>query len=423
MRATVYPGCPKGQISIPPSKSMAHRAIICASLAEGKSEIKNIAYSDDIMTTIEAMRLWGAQITCFPDHLWITGTAGRFPQEEFVVDCHESGSTLRFLIPIFSLSGHPVHFQGRNRLLQRPQSVYEKIFQDQHLFYAQNEQEIVLQGPLASCGYVVKGDISSQFISGLLFSLPLLPGDSRIIVEPPFESASYVALTLQMLERFGVHVIFEDENTLFITGGQHYMATDYTVEGDFSQGAFFATLAAAKGNLQMMGLRHDSMQGDKEILSILQKAGAKIAAIENGYSIKKAALCGTEIDLADCPDLGPILTVLGALAQGETKISHAARLRYKESDRIAAMEIELRKAGIQIESTQDDIVIKGGYQQEAGLVFEAHKDHRIAMSLAVLGACMEQPVVIEGAQAVAKSYPNFFADLQKVGIKVDIEHD
>ena len=419
MRATVYPGAAQGEIVIPPSKSMAHRAIICASLAEGQSVVRNVAYSDDIQTTIAAMRALGARITAQGDGLAIEGVQGVGALQSATVDCRESGSTLRFLIPVFALGNQETRFTGRNRLLQRPQTVYESMFRAQNLPYRQNAEEICLQGPLRAGDYEIAGDISSQFISGLLFALPLLAGDSRIIVRPPYESRSYVELSLQMLARFGIEVRWAGENTLLIPGGQRYRPADYTVEGDYSQFAFFAVLAAIGGNLRCLGLDHDSRQGDRQIVDILKRAHAEVTEIENGYAVRKSPLRACSIDLADCPDLGPVLTVLAAFSQGTTRIYHAARLRYKESDRIAAMQTELRKIGVAIEGGADEIVIRGGGLYRGGCALDGHRDHRIVMSLAVLAAGLPEPIEIIGAHAVEKSYPNFFADWQKVGIKVE----
>lgn len=415
---TPFAGVPS--VRVPPSKSMAHRAILCASLACGSSTVRNVAYSDDITATISGMRQLGARIETLPDSVRIEGAANRTPLRDVVVDCNESGSTLRFFIPVFTLDGGPVTFTGRNRLLQRPQGVYETLYHERGLRFDTSPQGITVEGSLTSGTYEIDGNISSQFISGLLFALPLLEGDSLLRIRPPFESKSYVELTLQILEEFGVHTSFVDENTIAVPGGQTYHACDCTVEGDFSQLAFFAVLGAVHGALDCTGVRADSRQGDKVILDILKRAGTQIQLLENGCRIVPGSLAGTEIDLADCPDLGPILMVLAMYAQGETKIINAGRLRYKESDRIAAMEQELRKFGADITSTENEVVIHGKKTYCCTEEISGHTDHRIVMSMAVAGICSGHPVTINGAECIRKSYPGFFEDLQAIGIHVEV---
>ena len=421
MQATVYPSPVSGTVVVPPSKSFAHRAILCAALAGGHSEVHNLTYSQDVRATIEGMRALGARIETHDTWAEIEGVPDLTAFAGGVVDCNESGSTLRFLIPLFAQCGRPVTFVGRNRLLQRPQTVYQEVFQERGLSYAHREDGITIQGPLPAGEYVLAGDVSSQFISGLLFLLPLLPGDSVIRIRPPYESRSYVELTLQVMEAFGVKASYKDPYTLCIPGGQRYQATRYTVEGDYSQLAFFAVLGALFGQVTCLGVSQGSLQGDGVILPILKRFGAQVQPVDGGFSIAKGDLTGGEIDLSDCPDLGPILTVLGAFSQGETHLSHAARLRYKESDRAQAMETELKKLGVTISSGEDDLYIRGNSSYEGGVAVDGHLDHRIVMSLAVaaMGCC--QPVTIGGAQAIEKSYPGFFTDFQQVGGKVVLE--
>ncbi|WMJ22526.1 3-phosphoshikimate 1-carboxyvinyltransferase [Paludicola sp. MB14-C6] len=420
MKATIYPSVCKKEVTIPPSKSMSHRAIICACLAKGKSVVSNIAYSDDTKATIEGMRQLGANITEHKSHLEIEGTSDFSRLNHATINCKESGSTLRFFIPIFSFCNQEVTFLGENRLLKRPQAIYETIFQKQGLTYEQTDSHIKINGSLQAGEYTLDGNVSSQFITGLLFALPLLNGDSTIHIKPPFESRSYVDLTLQVLEDFGVKVMFLDDNTIFIQGNQTYQPCNYTVEGDFSQFAFFAVLGAINNDIRCLGMKHNSLQGDKVILSILKQCGIQVDEIENGYLIHKGKLHGTEIDLSNCPDLGPILTILAMYAKGTTKIYNAGRLRLKESDRIEAMETELKKIGVPITTTEDTIQITGDASYHCTQQLFAHKDHRIAMSLAVAIACSNQIATIDGVECVNKSYPAFFEDLQKVGVKVDI---
>lgn len=422
MKVRVHPAAWEGtqSVRIPPSKSMAHRAIVCASLAKGRSRIENITYSDDIRATIAGMRQLGAVIETQEDAVLIEGISDPSLAQSMTVDCNESGSTLRFFVPLFTLCGKPMTFVGRNRLMQRPQTVYQELYRGQGLQFDQTDNAIVAAGRLKPGRYEIDGNISSQFISGLLFALPLLDGDSTLVIRPPFESRSYIDLTLEVLEQFGVSAFFSDAHTLQIPGNQTYQANDYTVEGDFSQLAFFAVLGAVHGDLHCTGMRADSQQGDRAILSFLERAGAAVFPEPEGYLIRKSPLISTEMDLSDCPDLGPILMVLAMFAQGETRIFNAGRLRYKESDRIAAMEAELRKFGVDIRTGAEEIWIRGKGHYACEQPLSGHRDHRIVMSMAVAGVCSGTPVVIEGAECIDKSYPAFFEDLRGLGIPVEV---
>ena len=418
MKVTCFPSLCDGQVVIPPSKSMAHRAIICASLAKGTSTLTNVSYSKDIIATIEAMKCMGATIMQQDDTLIITGT-NQFTSSKSEIFCNESGSTLRFLIPIFSLCNQELTFTGAGRLMERPQSIYQKLFQERNLKFIQSTDGITIDACLPYGEYTIKGNVSSQFISGLLFTLPLLKGDSILNILPPYESKSYVDLTLQMLHHYHVQVDQVDDFTYMIKGNQQYLASDYTIEGDFSQLAFFGVYAAINGSCHIRGVNPLSYQGDKQIIDILKKAGANVQETNDGYIITQNKLQGTTINLANCPDLGPILCVLGMYSEGTTIIENAARLRIKESDRIGAMEEELRKFGCDISSDENSITIHGKPNYLCVQSLDGHNDHRIVMALAVAIACSQGSANINGAQAISKSYPHFFEDYQKVNGKVE----
>lgn len=423
MNVQIRPSKPFGSIVIPPSKSIAHRAIICACLAEGVSVLNNIDTSEDMHATISAMECIGAKVTRDGKSLTIRGVNNQIKLIDKEINCIESGSTLRFLIPLLSLANEKVTFVGRNRLLHRPQSIYQKLYDERNIPFTHTAEKIEVEGALKSGLYELDGDVSSQFITGLLFTLPLLDGDSTIKIKAPFESKSYVDLTLQTLADFGVHLEFKDDLTLFIKGNQSYQAREYSVEGDFSQFAFFAALGAIKGEVECLGMRHDSLQGDKEIVDILMRMNANITEIENGYKISQSKLKATQIDLANCPDLGPILCVLSMYAQGQTHIINASRLRIKESDRIASMEEELAKFGVSIRSTENELFIEGGKDFMCTSDLSGHKDHRIAMSLSIASACNLSETMITGAECVNKSYPAFFEDCQKANISLIIKEE
>ena len=415
MKATIQPSTCHGSVKIPPSKSMAHRAIICAALSSGKSTISNIDYSVDIQTTIDCMRKLGAKITCHEDSVDIQGIQDFNHLIDHHIECNESGSTLRFLIPIFSLTNQKVIFTGKNRLLKRPQKVYEDLFKENNLYFNQTEEFIEIQGKLCAKEYTLKGNISSQFISGLLFTLPLLENDSKIHILPPFESKSYIDLTIQMLEKFNIHIVWEDDLTLYIKGNQKYYAHDEVVEGDFSQFAFFGVLGAINHDLEIKGMDIHSLQGDKQILDILHDFNCEIDQKDSIYTIKQSNLKAHSIDLKNCPDLGPILCTLAMFSKGTTHITNASRLRLKESDRIEAMVSECKKMGCEIEVIDDEMFIHGGYHAPS-VELDGWKDHRIVMACAI--ALTKLGGTIQGCEAITKSYPSFFEDLKSVGIEV-----
>ena len=409
-----------GTITAPPSKSMAHRAVLCAALAEGRSHITNLEFSKDISATLGAAGQLCAEVRTGPADAVVEGL-GHFRPLSAPVDCCESGSTLRFLIPIASLTGQAVTFTGRGRLMERPQSVYETLYREQDLRFEQSSAGLTVEGALTPGDYTLAGNVSSQFISGLLFALPLLDGDSTLHLLPPVESRSYIDMTRAVQAAFGVTSRWMDETTLALQGRQHYRPCDYDVEGDYSQAAFPAVLGAVCGGVTITGLRPETLQGDAVILDILRRCGAKFTRTAEGLRFEKAPLHGVDIDLADCPDLGPVLMVLGLLCEGTTVIRNAERLRLKESDRIAAMEAELRACGGVLESAGGTITVQGCadhlHAPEAPL--HGHNDHRVVMSLAVLSAAAGLPLTVDDAEAIQKSWPHFFTAIRPLGAEVE----
>ena len=421
MTAYIRPGPPpSGVLAAPPSKSMAHRAVLCAALADGESRLTGLAHSQDIDATLAAAAALGAQVEAGESWARIAGAAP-LQAPAAPVDCCESGSTLRFLIPLAALTGRPVAFTGRGRLMQRPQSVYQELFASQGLRFEQEGDTLTVAGPLRPGCFSLAGDVSSQFISGLLFALPLLDGDSRLCLKPPVESRSYIEMTRAAQSRFGVASAWLDEYTLAVPGGQAYRPRDMAIEGDWSQAAFPAALGVLAGDVTVTGLEPGTLQGDAVILDILRRCGGRAEAVPGGVRFQKSALHGTKIDLADCPDLGPILMALGLLCEGETVITNAGRLRLKESDRIAAMEQELRKLGGQIESDGGTVTIRRSALHAPAGPLWGHNDHRVVMSLTVLAAAAGLPVQIDGAEAVAKSWPGFFAAVRQLGVEVQTD--
>ena len=406
-------------VSLPSSKSLSHRALITASLAEGVSHINGIVSSRDIEATVHAMEKLGARFELNENMITVTGTGRNLHYGGSVVDCGESGSTLRFLIPLFALQKEEVKFTGHGKLMERPQTVYEQLFRDNGLLFEKKEELLHVRGPLSGGTYTIRGDISSQFITGLMMALPLCSKDSVIHVLPPFESASYVGLTMDALKRAGIQETMEG-NDIHIPGGQNYHCFDTAVEGDDSQMAFFAEMALIHGcSVEVKNVSHHSRQGDHVITDLIQQFGGKTEEIPDGYRFTGGQLHAIHADLSDCPDLGPALFALATQAEGTSVFTGCGRLRIKESDRISCMEEELRKLGCVIESEGDTVRVTGKTEIRDNAVLNGHNDHRIVMALSVLASCTDG-CVMEGAEAVSKSYPGFFEDFAACGMKVKL---
>lgn len=410
----------KGRVNIPSSKSMGHREIICAALAEGKSMVSNVSISKDILATTAGMKALGAKISYEEtgDKRATFTIEGAVPHiVKSTVDCGESGSTLRFLLPLGALDNQPVTFLGSGKLGSRPLDPYFKIFQQQGLKFTTGKHSnfpLSLTGPLQPGDFALPGNVSSQFISGLLFALPLLGADSHLTITTPLESQSYVALTLNALAKYGIKITQENFREYTIEGRQHYKTCCAQVEGDFSQGAFWLVAGTLGEKITSAGLNLKSLQGDKKILEILKAMGAKLTVDGTMVTAEKSVTHGTVIDAGDCPDIIPVLSVLAALSKGTTEIIHAGRLRIKECDRLKAMATELNKIGGQVREKPDGLVIDGVDSFTGGIV-DSWNDHRIAMSMAVASIKCQQPLIVQGAEAVAKSYPNFWEDFAALG--------
>ncbi|MDD7794939.1 3-phosphoshikimate 1-carboxyvinyltransferase [Clostridium sp. 'White wine YQ'] len=418
-KLTITPGKLKGEVKIPPSKSMAHRAVICASLSKGKSKITNIEFSEDIIATIEAMKSLGTEIKVFEDYLEIDGE-NTFTKSERLIDCNESGSTLRFMVPIALVKDSRTNFIGKGNLGKRPLNTYYEIFDRQCIKYDYEDGvlDLNVEGELKGEEFKVRGDISSQFISGLLFSLPLLKEDSKITITTKLESKGYIDLTLSMLKLYGIEIINNDYREFIIKGNQSYKAKDYRVEGDYSQAAFFLVADTIGSDVIIKDLNVNSLQGDKEILDIIARMGGEIE--ENAVGIKVATRNkkNTVIDASQCPDIIPVLTVLAAVTKGTTNIINAERLRIKECDRLKAISTELNKLGANVKELENSLVIEGVASLNGGIV-HSWNDHRIAMSLAIAATCCTEKVTIENPGCVKKSYPSFWRDYKSLGGKIN----
>ena len=404
-----------GALKAPPSKSMAHRLLICALLAEGKSTIRNLAMSEDILATIGCIKALGAETSLTAEEggdtytITVSRTAGSDSRSAQItgipeLNCRESGSTIRFFIPVvLSLSGSAV-FTGSRRLFERSVSVYEELATEKGFSITKSPCGISASGSLKGGVYTVPGGVSSQFISGLLFALPLAEEDSVIKITPPLESASYIGLTVKALYDFGIKTEKQNELTYLIKGGQKYRARDISVEGDYSNAAFFEAFNYIGGDVSLTGLSESSLQGDKVFRDIFKKLKAEET---------------DPISIADCPDLGPILFALSAALYGG-RFTDTRRLKIKESDRADAMKAELEKFGCPVTVGENDVIIgtpgKKTPLSKPRLALDGHNDHRIAMSLAVLASVTGG--VINGAEAVSKSMPDFFKRLESLGLEI-----
>lgn len=399
MIATIEKSTAFGEISAPPSKSMAHRYLICAALS-GKSEIHNVDFSEDIKATIGCLEALGSKVEIEGNTVKIGGMLSAEKLNSNKLFCNESGSTLRFLIPLCMLKGEEITLSGTKRLFERSLSVYEEMCKAQNIYFAKCENSVTVKGNISSGRYNVRGDISSQFISGLMMALPILKGESVIDITGKSESSSYLGITLKALADFGVRISRIDENTMYIKGGQTYKNRVLSVEGDYSNSAFFEGFNLIGGNVAVSGLNPNSVQGDKaykEIYPMLQKG------------------CPT-VDISDCPDLGPVLMALSAILNGAV-FTGTRRLKIKESDRGRAMAEELAKFGCKVDVEEDSIRVYPCKPVTPILPLSGHNDHRIVMAVSIL--CTVTGGKIYGAEAVAKSLPDFFMRLKKLGIKVE----
>ena len=420
----IQPFSLNGKVKIPPSKSLSHRAVIAAGLSYGECTIDNISMSEDIIATCEIMEKLGVDIKQIPNKIIVLGKgkpslAGKEGAGS-ELQCNESGSTLRFLIPIAMLTGSKVTFKGKSKLVQRTLRPYYEIFDKQNIKYTTSNGNLPLtiDGSLRPGLFELRGDVSSQFITGLIYALPLLDGDSTIKITTQMESIGYIDLTLDVLSKFGVKIENNNYREFKIKGNQHFIKRDYRVEGDFSQAAFYLAAGVLGGDVECLDLNMESLQGDRVIVDIIKNMGGNITTIDGILKASKSDLKGTIIDASQCPDLVPIAAVLAALSDGTTEIINAARVRIKESDRLKAMATELNKIGADIIEREDSLLIHGKPWLKGGVV-SSWNDHRIAMAMAIASIRCSEELTIEDSGAVKKSYPEFYEDFKSLGGKVN----
>lgn len=417
--AIIYPSLLKGEVTVPPSKSVLHRAIICAMLAKGKSVIKNAAFSKDITATVNAAKAMGADIDF--DGKTITVNGGTFTDKKAEINCFESGSTLRFMVPVAAALGIESVFTGEGRLPQRPIKELTDIISSGGVKCAVDALPLHIKGKLRAGEYKIRGDISSQYITGLLLSLPLCDGDSKVELLTPLQSKGYVDITIGVMADFGVSVT-ATENGWLIKGNQTYSPRQFTAEGDWSQAAFFLTAAALSKDSQIAvnGLNPLSKQGDREIFHILDRFGADINWMDGKVICKGKELNSLRIDASQIPDLVPILGVLMAFSNKEGEIFGAERLRIKESDRLYTLCDGLSRLGFKVRETEGGIIFSPDGHGSGERSVKGFNDHRIVMAMSVAALYYGYKVTIDDAQSIEKSYPLFFEDYNRLGGKADV---
>lgn len=398
MKIQINPSCAFGTVKAPASKSISHRALIMGAFSD-KSVIENIAFSKDIIATLDCLKAIGANVLINGNTVTIGGLNIRDIPDNVQLPCNESGSTLRFLLPICMAAGKNITLKGANRLFERPLNIYEDIAEEQGITFQKSENSVTVCGNLKSGDYSVPGNISSQFITGLLFTLPFLSGNSKITVTDKFESASYIDLTVKTMRDFGI-IINRKDNVFEISGNQKPNGIGFKVEGDCSNAAFLEAFNYLGGKVSVENLNSDTLQGDRVYKDIFE------------------GLCSQQklFDLSDCPDLAPVCFAV-ASRFGGAKFTGTKRLKIKESDRAEVMKKELSKFGIEVTVEENNVTVKNGNLQKPNENLNGHNDHRIVMSLALL--CSVTGGIIDGAEAVSKSYPCFFEEIKSIGIDVN----
>lgn len=435
MRVKIEKSTAEGAVIAPPSKSLAHRLMIACALSQNGGKVVGISDSEDMAATLDCIKVLGiasqknGDTVMFKRERENTETdennsktqgfendenskfangknnayaVGDCLKNAKVFDCRESGSTLRFFLPIAAAFFDKVVFVGSKRLLERGVEEYEKALGEKGVKVVCDGEKIVLSGRLGSGIYTLRGDVSSQYVSGLLFALPLLCGDSEIRVLPPVESRAYIDLTVDVLKKAGIEIAEKEENVFSIKGNQRYVGGEYVVEGDWSNGAMLLALNELGGNVEVVGLDENSVQGDKVCKTIFKELNENKAVI----------------DLANCPDLAPIAFCMAAVKEGATFVG-TRRLKIKESDRAQAMAQELAKFGIDVEVRENEVVIHKNDIKTPDCAICGHNDHRIVMACSILLSTVGG--VIDGAEAVKKSFPNFFETIGKLGVKYEVE--
>ena len=413
MNKTILPGARTGEVHIPASKSQAHRMLLCAAMGENEVTLRCRGLSKDILATVACLKALGASVDAEGEVLHLRPVSAP-PPGLCLLPCGESGSTLRFLLPLVGALGASAVFEREGRLPERPIEPLGRELCRNGMDIRSDGARLSCSGQLRPGAFSLPGNISSQYISALLMTLPLLEGESTLHVEGALESAAYVAMTEEVLRLGGVRTEKTGDGYRIPGGQRCRFAPELSVEGDYSNAAFFLCAGAlSERGIRVTGLDPQSRQGDRAIVPLLEEMGAQVASDGSSVTVKRAALHGITIDASPIPDLIPVLSVVAAAASGETRVIHAQRLRLKESDRLHSTTQMLRALGAEAEELPDGLVIRGGRTLAGGTV-DACGDHRIAMSAAVAGGICRGAVTICGSECVQKSYPDFWTDFQQL---------
>lgn len=409
MEKTILPSSISGILNAPCSKSYAQRAIAAALLADGTSELHHMDLCDDTAAALEVARRLGARVYFNDRYYAIDGGLNLHSDN---LDIGESGLSTRLFTPVAALCSHPVTISGHGSILKRPISAMEKPLRDLGVTIRSNKGflPIAIHGPLQGGDITVDGSQGSQFLTGLLTALPLAKNDSTIRVRN-LTSKPYIDMTIEVLSAFGVEVSHENYELFYVPSGQSYTATTYNIEGDWSGASCLLVAGAVAGEITVNNLNPNSLQADQALVYALERAGAMIVSDGNTYHVRKKALHAFEFDATDCPDLFPALVTLAANCEGRSILKGTKRLTHKESDRARTLAAEFEKLGIFVDISEEDTMVVEGGMIQAGTV-NSHNDHRIAMAMAVAGLTAAGPVTVEGAEAVSKSYPRFWEDLE-----------
>ncbi|MDY0210410.1 MAG: 3-phosphoshikimate 1-carboxyvinyltransferase [Acholeplasma sp.] len=409
-----------GSLEMISSKSLTHRALIAAALSNETCIIKRPLLSEDTLATIDMLKVMGVNFEIGKNEIKVISQKLKRPMT--VLNANESGSTLRFLIPVALLNEGYVTFDAKPGLRKRPLSEYISIFKQMNLEFEQENENLPLRvkGPLVPGSYHIRGDISSQFITGLLYALPLLNEDSILTIDTPIESKDYVDMTLFILKQFGIDILFKN-NSYYIKGNQKYLQKDYEIPGDFSQAAIFLTAGILGADLTLNRLLLNTHQADEKIIELIENMNGNFLIGNGSLKALKSKTTGCIHDLSQSPDIGPILALLCALSEGKSEIVNASRLRIKESDRITSITTELKKMGAKITETKDGMKIQGVKRLKASMDLDSWNDHRIVMTLAIAAIKTDGVIRIKNAEAINKSYPTFFEDYVKLGGEIEYE--
>ncbi len=417
MNYKVRPSKMAGHIKLPPSKSISHRAIICASLASGKSVIENISFCEDILATLEAVESMGAEVKIHEKKVEVTGIKN-VDFKNLRLNCRESGSSLRFLVPFALLTEQIITFTGEGGLPSRPLDTYFKMFEQLNIKYNKPEKNnlpLEVIGKLNNYHLEIEGHVSSQYITGLLIALAYTQKDASLTLRTPLQSKGYIDITLDVLKSFGINVVNVDNKIFTIVAGQKFTPRKYAVEGDMSALAFWAQAGMMHGNITCTNLNIETVQGDKKILDFITKLKGQYNIAGNEITFIKSKLSGNVIDLADTPDLAPALIALSATASNTTKFINTKRLAIKESNRALAISEGINKLGGHVTVYENEIIVKGTHDKlQGGCVVEGFNDHRIVMALAIAATNCIKGVTITDFNAVVKSYPDFWSDFERV---------